>query len=236
MKKQIITLSFVLVAALAFGEKVATQKWVKKENIKNIQTNGLDEASIKAIVEAKANNGKMFCDEDGPCYIYKLKKTADGKYVNERVEMKVSNTKMEYGTYQGAIVLSNSIPTLKERDLLALKRNKEGFPILMNASNVFEYREEVKWRDEYVWTKATVTNDVAWGWSSCRAGHYDMTLNATNGTSAYLYAFLMNEENWLKTTGETNTAAYADINEYCHWTTNAILKDTSFSYTMQQKQ
>ena len=234
MKKIIFSLSCIAAVCVAYGEKIATQTWVEKQISSAVSTNTLDEASVKAILESQTNNDELFCDDDGTCYFYKLEKTADGKYVNRKHILKVSG-EMKYGTFQGGLVIESNIPTITNGTKFAFKMDggksvfTDGkgntfayYETLMNEGVVATYLDGTTESLEY--TRATFTNDFAWGWKDVAKG-VEVTLNATNGTSAYLYAALWNEKTWKAITGEKDTTAYTGVDAACHWATNAIYKE-----------
>ena len=233
MKRILFLVLVVGVSVATFAGTKATHFFDLKE-IAALSTNGLDEASVKAIVEARTNNGELLCDDDGPCYYYKLEKTADGKYVNRKHIFKVSG-KMKYGTFQGGLVIESNIPTITNGTKFAFKMDGGKSVFTDGKGNTFAYYETLMNKgvvttyldgttESLEYTRATFTNDFAWGWKDVAKG-VEVTLNATNGTSAYLYAALWNEKTWKAITGEKDTTAYTGVDAACHWATNAVYKE-----------
>ncbi len=234
MKKILFSIGIIAAACVAYGEKIATQTWVEKQISSAVSTNTLDEASVRAILESQTNNGELFCDDDGTCYYYKLEKTADGKYVNRKHILKVSGS-VKYGTFQGGVVVESNIPAITNGAQFAFKMVNGRSVFTDGKGNTFDYYEtlmnkgvEATYLDgtteSLEYTRATFTNDFAWGWKAVEKG-VEVTLTATNGTSAYFYSAQWNEKTWKAITGEKDTTAYTGIDAACHWATNAWYKE-----------
>lgn len=208
-------------AAVAHGEKLATQKWVKEVVAEAIQTNGLDAASVAAIMEARENNGELYDDDEG-FYYFVLTRTADGKYYNRRVNLK-SRARTELGAFQGAWVTSSTLAGLRVGDALGFAV-RGGRVVLANASNEFAYAETARAvGTNFAWTEATLTNAVAFG--SGAVGRYEIALRSADGGVARIEPYLMFAGAWRSATGEATTNAYAGVDAAVHWATNAIRRD-----------
>ena len=213
-------------AACAHGEKLATQKWVERLVASAVQTNGLDEASVNAIIEARENNGELFVEEDGSgVYYYMLTRLEGGRYTNRCVRLK-SSARNELGTYQGARVYRSTLAGLREGEVFGFAV-RDGAAVLKNASNEFAYAERQHGRTGVngTWIEGVVTNAAAWGSCDLDRALDGITLKAADGGTAVITPYLMFAENWMAAAGEATTNAYGGVDAAVHWATNAIRVD-----------
>lgn len=205
----------------ARAEKIATQGWVERVVAAAVQTNGLDEASVRAIMEARENNDELYDDDEG-LYYYVLTRTADGRYYNRRVDVR-SAARTELGAFQGAWVTRSTVPGLRAGDALGFA-SSGGAVVLRNASNEFAYAEVARAvGTDFAWTEATLTNAVAWGGGA--VGRYEIALKSADGGAAGLEPYQMFAEAWMAATGEATTNAYGGVDAAVHWATNAIRRE-----------
>lgn len=231
LRKMAAAVALAGAAAFARGEKLATQKWVKEVVAEAIQTNGLDAASVAAIMEARENNGELYDDEEG-FYYFVLTRTADGKYYNRRVDLK-SRAKTELGAFQGAWVTSSTLAGLRVGDALGFAV-RGGRAVLANASNEFAYAETARAvGTDFAWTEAAVTNAAAFG--SGAVGRYEIALRSSDGGSATIEPYQMFAETWKAATGEGTTNAYAGVDAAVHWATNAIRREARTAVGFEAK-